>query len=1217
METRDRSSYPESPHPGHGHPSDWIAKPYSIMSIGIVLFILIFGIAIFLGYRQFETTRHNALTADKTTANLLAELILEHNKATIEILQSYAHRSTFIDAVKNKNLTSAYRYLSDLKKNANIDRIFITDKRGILWVNFPVSPESIGKDLSNRDWYKGISFHWKPYISTVFKLIVGDTPLAVAFCVPVFDEKGRPIGILSSSKRLDILNDTIERVPFSPYSIVNVIDQAGTILYSNRHSYRETITEYPHLLMLERAMKDKRQQIEDTRHKDLGKSYLSVIPVGDIGWTVVIERLQRDIYRSDLRRFIEIGAISFLLFLLIFFLLVYLRKAALFRKTEELLQAETKLRQGDERLRALSSRHEAILAAVSEIIMEVDNNKVYTWANSAGIEFFGEDVIGKEAAFYFEGEQSTYDTVSLLINGAKDIIYVESWQRRRDGQKRLLAWWCRELKDEKGRVTGALSSARDITERREIEVGLEKTRKELEAIKKTADEVSEFAENIINTVREPLIALNQDLRVVKVSSSFCDFFKVSPEETVGQLIYDLGNKQWDVPKLRELLETILPEKATFDNYEIEHDFSIIGRRTMLLNARQIIRVLGKERIILLAIEDITDHKRLENLLTEAEELYRGVFDTASDGIVLLEKREGKITHANSVVEKMLGYSAKECIGNKLQDIGFMLVMGDFQTAMQNLNKNGFISYTDVQVTTKSGQHMDTDIYLVDKPTAVQCNIRDIAARRLAEDKLRITQFAVDCAAEPIGWMGKDGRHLYVNDAYCRLLDYSKDEFLTLKIYDLDPEVSAKSWLDRWEKIKQQDLYVLETSHRSKNGVLIPLEIHANYLAHGDEEFIVTFCRDIRERKLHEEHLKRQIDRLAALRAIDMAITASLDIRVTFSVFLEQVIACLGVDAADVLLIESQAHNRLSFVAGRGFRTNALRHTKLLIGEGYAGRAVQERKPLCIPDLQKEPNALLQQSPHLSSENFVTYHAVPLIAKGYVRGVLELFNRTPFEHDQDWLDFLDTLAGQAAIAIDNALLFDDLQNSNIELIHAYDSTLEGWSRALDLRDKETEGHSKRVTEMTLRLARQMGMTDSEQMQVRRGALLHDIGKMGIPDGILLKPGTLSDAEWEIMRKHPVYAYELLYPISHLRPALDIPYCHHEKWDGTGYPRGLKGEYIPLSARIFSVVDVWDALCSDRPYRPAWPEEKTREYIKELSGKQFDPKVVEGFFELLNG
>ena len=178
------------------------------------------------------------------------------------------------------------------------------------------------------------------------------------------------------------------------------------------------------------------------------------------------------------------------------------------------------------------------------------------------------------------------------------------------------------------------------------------------------DEAREFAESIINTVREPLIALDQDLRVVTVSRSFYEFFKVKPEETVGQLIYDLGNKQWDIPKLRELLETILPQKTTFDNYEVEHDFATIGRRIMLLNARQIQRGLGKERIILLAIEDITERKRLEDLLTESEERYRRIFETASDGIVLLEKREGHIVHANPATEKMLGYSEEEYIGKK-------------------------------------------------------------------------------------------------------------------------------------------------------------------------------------------------------------------------------------------------------------------------------------------------------------------------------------------------------------------------------------------------------------------------------------------------------------------------------------------------------------------------------------------------------------------------
>ena len=278
-----------------------------------------------------------------------------------------------------------------------------------------------------------------------------------------------------------------------------------------------------------------------------------------------------------------------------------------------------------------------------------------------------------------------------------------------------------------------LLAIEDITERREIENGLEKARKELEVTKISEDAAREYAESIINTVREPLIALDQDLRVVNASRSFYDVFKVKPEETVGQLIYDLGNKQWNIPKLRELLENILPEKTTFDNYEVEHDFATIGRRIMLLNARQIKRALGKERIILLAIEDITEHKRLENLLEESEERYRRLFETASDGIVLLEKREGKITHANPATEKMLGYAKEECVGNKLQDIGVSLDIDDFQTTMQNLNTSGILNYNDVTVKTKSGQHIYTDIYLVDRARLVQCNIRDITDRKKAEE----------------------------------------------------------------------------------------------------------------------------------------------------------------------------------------------------------------------------------------------------------------------------------------------------------------------------------------------------------------------------------------------------------------------------------------------------------------------------------------------------
>lgn len=195
------------------------------------------------------------------------------------------------------------------------------------------------------------------------------------------------------------------------------------------------------------------------------------------------------------------------------------------------------------------------------------------------------------------------------------------------------------------------------------------------------------------------------------------------------------------------------------------------------------------------------------------------------------------------------------------------------------------------------------------------------------------------------------------------------------------------------------------------------------------------------------------------------------------------------------------------------------------------------------------------------------------------------------------------------------LLIDLQEKNEELALAYDATLEGWVRFLDLRDQETEGHTQRVTEMTTELASQMGFSSTLLLQIRRGALLHDIGKMGIPDNVLRKPGPLNNEEWEIMRRHPVYAYQMLAPIEFLHPALDIPHHHHERWDGTGYPDQLRREEIPLPARVFAIIDVWDALNSDRPYRKAWHPEKAIDYIKSQSGKHFDPQLVQIFLNFI--
>jgi HD-GYP domain-containing protein (c-di-GMP phosphodiesterase class II) len=363
-------------------------------------------------------------------------------------------------------------------------------------------------------------------------------------------------------------------------------------------------------------------------------------------------------------------------------------------------------------------------------------------------------------------------------------------------------------------------------------------------------------------------------------------------------------------------------------------------------------------------------------------------------------------------------------------------------------------------------------------------------------------------------------------------------------------------------------------------------------------------------QLHERS-ENQIRRLTALRDVDTAIASSLDLRVTLNILMDNAASQLRTDAMSVLVYNPNIQI-IETVATLGFQSGLARR-QFRIGEGLAGKIAITRQPLIVQELAQ--SAEYNRIAWLSEEKFVTYIGYPLLGKGQVKGVLESFFRTPFSPDNDWLEFMQTMAGQAAIAIDNAQLFENLQRSNQELSLAYDTTLEGWGKALELRDKETEGHTRRVTELTVRLARRMNISDSDITHIRRGTLLHDIGKMGVPDHILRKTGPLNESEWVQMRMHPKYAYDLLYPIAYLRPALDIPFCHHEKWDGSGYPRELKGDEIPLAARIFAIVDVWDALLSDRPYRKTWSRKLTIDYIKKEAGTRFDPRIVNIFLEMM--
>lgn len=373
-------------------------------------------------------------------------------------------------------------------------------------------------------------------------------------------------------------------------------------------------------------------------------------------------------------------------------------------------------------------------------------------------------------------------------------------------------------------------------------------------------------------------------------------------------------------------------------------------------------------------------------------------------------------------------------------------------------------------------------------------------------------------------------------------------------------------------------------------------------------------RELIQRRETEKRLQHQLRRLSALRDINIAITTNIDLQIPLYLLLEQVTDELNVDAADVLLINEETQ-QLVFVAGQGFKTEALKYTKLDIGQGLAGMAAESMETIYIKDLHTELTSL-EQSPKFIDEDFVSYFGVPLISKGTVKGVLELFHRSKLDPDEEWIDFLNTLTSEMAIAVDNAQLFQDLEKSNMDLVVAYETTLEGWARTLELRDRETEGHSQRVMDLTMRLSRKLGVPEADLEHIQRGALLHDIGKMGIPDSILLKPGSLNDEEWVMMKKHPEFAQEMLSSIPFLEKAIDIPYYHHEKWDGTGYPQGLGGEDIPFPARIFAIIDVWDALRSDRPYRPAWTDEEAMKEIKRGKGSHFDPIVVEAFLEMID-
>lgn len=655
-------------------------------------------------------------------------------------------------------------------------------------------------------------------------------------------------------------------------------------------------------------------------------------------------------------------------------------------------------------------------------------------------------------------------------------------------------------------------------------------------------------------------------------------------------------------------------------------------------------------------ENKSARRHAEETLRESEERFRAVANSANDAIVSTDS-QGIISYWNKAAHTMFGYTDDEILGQSLT----ILMPEPYQEKYQDVSKHWFTNYKNRKLgrTMEAvGRRKDGSEFPIEysvgswntrKGAFFTGIVRDITERkhyelereaiitvsqalRKATTRTEILTVILDQVIElfeadgsvlglpnPIvgGVTVEIGRGV-VGERFSGLSIPPGEGVSGWVIVNKKPYLNDHADVD--SLFYRPDL--LGNSHCVASVPLIAKEQVigvlwiARQISFTEQDLrLLNAIADIAANAIHRvmlhEQTEQQLHHLIALHQIDIAISANFDLNVTLNVILNNVREELEVDAASILLLDPVTHT-LDYAAGIGFRTRSIEQSHVKIGDGYTGRAAQEYRTVSCPDLRLARETFSRSS-LLADEEFVAHYATPLVVKGQVKGVLELFHRKTFELEPEWISYFETFATQSAIAIESASLFENLQRSNTELILAYDATIEGWSRALDLRDRETEGHTQRVTEMALILAEKMGMSDAEKTNLRRGALLHDIGKMGIPDSILLKTGPLLGDELEIMRQHPVYAYQMLSPITYLKHALEIPYNHHEKWDGSGYPRGLKGAEIPLSARMFAVVDVFDALASDRPYRKAWSREDVYHYIQEQAGKHFDPQLVKIFLE----
>lgn len=910
-----------------------------------------------------------------------------------------------------------------------------------------------------------------------------------------------------------------------------------------------------------------------------------------------------------------------------------------FNKGNEILQVIvtfidiTRRKQAEEALKVASAYNRSLIEASLDPLVTISPDGKITDVNQATELATGvtrETLIGDDFSNYFsepQKAQAGYQT-ALKEGFIKDYPLTLC---HKSGKSIDVVYNATVYKNTSGEIQGVFAAARDITELKRAEDALRKNNILLERIYSS----TEF-----------LIAyLDTEFNFIRVNRAYAESDKRDPEYFIGKNHFDL----YPDAKNEAIFRKVVESGETFTAYAKSFEYPQSPERGVTYwnwTIQPLKEADGHVSGLIFSLVDVTEREEAIISQREIDARYRTLIEQASDGIFVADP-QGNYVDVNPSGCSMLGYTREEILKLNMRDLasaesqkGQPLRFDELQTG-----KSFIVERT---LVTKSGELLPVEISSKMLENGQFLGIvRDITERKWheLEHQAIINVSAalrqVTTRTETLDVILKQLEELFETDGVVLVLPNPQDKGLVDKM-GRGPVgermkglvIPSGKGLCHWvitnktpymNNHAENDplFYRPDLLGNSKCIAAAPLitqeqAIGALWIARRKaltehDLHLLTAIADIAASAIHRailnEQIEQQVRHLLALHEIDIAITANFNLDVTLNIILKHVKDELHVDAASILLVNPLTH-ALDYRSGMGFKTHNIERSSVKLGEGLAGRAALEYKTASWPDLRLVDEKFSRSS-LLTDEEFISYHATPLIIKGQVKGVLEAFNRKSFQIEQDWLDYFETLATQTAIAIENASLLENLQKSNRDLLFAYDATIEGWSNALDLRDKETEGHSQRVTQMALELADKIGMTDIEKADLRRGALLHDIGKMGVPDSILHKPGKLTKDEWGIMRQHPIFAYRMLSPITYLKRALDVCYYHHEKWDGTGYPHGLKSEEIPLSARVFSIVDVFDALTSDRPYRKAWTHEEAYRYIEEQSGKHFDPQIVKIF------